>query len=180
MSPLRYTNPFRVFLVFRALAIQSPPSLRFALGQAIGRRHSPRIMCFHKKRNLPLGLALLLSLAAVAAEEDGFSPLFNGKDLSGWVPVIAAIMGPAFAGPTNYSAMADFVVMVRERSALGMAGPALVKAAIGEEIDIEALVEAGALGTLNQPAAAQEELRRRLQERIGALRKGRQVGPCGE
>ena len=47
-------------------------------------------MCFHKKRSLPLGLALLLSLAAVAAVEDGFSPLFNGKDLSGWVPVNTA------------------------------------------------------------------------------------------
>ena len=68
------------------------------------------------------------------------TPVFDlFAELSGWVPVIAAIMGPAFAGPTNYSAMADFVVMVRERSALGMAGPALVKAAIGEEIDIEAL-----------------------------------------
>ena len=47
-------------------------------------------MCFHKKRSLPLGLALLLSVAAVAAEEDGFRPLFNGKDLSGWVPVNTA------------------------------------------------------------------------------------------
>jgi len=63
--------------------------------------------------------------------------LFSG--LSGWVPVVSAIMGPAFAGPTNYSAFADFVVMVRGQSAMGMAGPALVKAAIGEEVDIEAL-----------------------------------------
>jgi propionyl-CoA carboxylase beta chain len=63
--------------------------------------------------------------------------LFAG--LSGWVPVISAIMGPAFAGPTNYSAMADFVVMIRDQSAMGMAGPVLVKAGIGEEIDIEAL-----------------------------------------
>jgi len=59
--------------------------------------------------------------------------------LSGWVPVVSAVMGPAFAGPTNYSAMADFVVMVRGQSAMGMAGPQLVKAAIGEDIDIEAL-----------------------------------------
>jgi len=59
--------------------------------------------------------------------------------LSGWVPVVSAVMGPAFAGPTNYSAMADFVVMVRDHSAMGMAGPSLVKAAIGEEIDTEAL-----------------------------------------
>jgi acetyl-CoA carboxylase carboxyltransferase component len=59
--------------------------------------------------------------------------------LSGWVPVVSAVMGPAFAGPTNYSAMADFVIMVRDQSAMGMAGPALVKAAIGEDIDGEAL-----------------------------------------
>ncbi|MEQ8347714.1 MAG: carboxyl transferase domain-containing protein [Sneathiellaceae bacterium] len=68
------------------------------------------------------------------------TPVFDlFAELSGWVPVVSAIMGPAFAGPTNYSAMADFVVMVRDQSAMGMAGPALVKAAIGEEIDIEAL-----------------------------------------
>ena len=59
--------------------------------------------------------------------------------LSGWVPVVSAVMGPAFAGPTNYSAMADFVLMVREQSAMGMAGPSLVKAAIGEDIETEAL-----------------------------------------
>jgi propionyl-CoA carboxylase beta chain len=59
--------------------------------------------------------------------------------LSGWVPVVSAVMGPAFAGPTNYSAMADFVVMVRDQSAMGMAGPSLVKAAIGEDIETEAL-----------------------------------------
>ena len=47
-------------------------------------------MCFHKKRSLPLGLALLLSVSVVAAEGDGFRPLFNGKDLSGWVPVNTA------------------------------------------------------------------------------------------
>jgi propionyl-CoA carboxylase beta chain len=68
------------------------------------------------------------------------TPVFDlFAQLSGWVPVVSAVMGPAFAGPTNYSAMADFVVMVRDRSAMGMAGPALVKAGIGEEIDMEAL-----------------------------------------
>lgn len=68
------------------------------------------------------------------------TPVFDlFAQLSGWVPVVSAVMGPAFAGPTNYSAMADFVVMVRGQSAMGMAGPALVKAAIGEDIDIEAL-----------------------------------------
>ncbi len=68
------------------------------------------------------------------------TPVFDlFGQLSGWVPVVSAIMGPAFAGPTNYSAMADFVVMVRGQSSMGMAGPALVKAAVGEDVDAEAL-----------------------------------------
>ncbi len=68
------------------------------------------------------------------------TPVFDlFAELSGWVPVISAVMGPAFAGPTNYSACADFVLMVRGQGAMGMAGPALVKAAIAEEIDIENL-----------------------------------------
>jgi acetyl-CoA carboxylase carboxyltransferase component len=68
------------------------------------------------------------------------TPVFElFAQLSGWIPVVSAVMGPAFAGPTNYSAMADFVVMVRGRSAMGIAGPALVKAGIGEEIDMETL-----------------------------------------
>jgi acetyl-CoA carboxylase carboxyltransferase component len=68
------------------------------------------------------------------------TPVFDlFAELSGWIPIVSAVMGPAFAGPTNYSAMADFVVMVRGQSAMGMAGPALVKAAIGEDIDMEAL-----------------------------------------
>lgn len=59
--------------------------------------------------------------------------------MSGWVPSISAIMGPGFAAPTNYSALADFVVMVRGKSSMGMAGPALVKAGTGEDITQEAL-----------------------------------------
>ena len=59
--------------------------------------------------------------------------------LSGWVPLVAVMMGPGFAGPSNYAGLADYVVMVRGTSTMGIAGPALVKAAIGETIDKEAL-----------------------------------------
>ncbi len=59
--------------------------------------------------------------------------------LSGWAPIVCAITGPGFAGPANYAALADLVVMVEGRSAMGLAGPALVKAAIGEDLDKEAL-----------------------------------------
>jgi len=41
-----------------------------------------------KNRILPTILALLLSLApGRAAEEEGFTPMFNGRDLAGWVNV---------------------------------------------------------------------------------------------
>lgn len=64
--------------------------------------------------------------------------------LSGWVPVVSVMMGAGFAGPTNYAGMSDFVVMVRGQSCMGLAGPALVKAGTGEEIDIQSLGGAGA------------------------------------
>lgn len=59
--------------------------------------------------------------------------------LSGWVPVIAAIMGPGFAGPSNFAGMSDFVVMVRGTATMGIAGPALVRAGTGEDFDNETL-----------------------------------------
>lgn len=55
-------------------------------------------------------------------------------NLSGWVPMVAAIMGPGFAGPSNFAALADFVVMVENTSTMGIAGPALVMAATGEDM----------------------------------------------
>lgn len=63
----------------------------------------------------------------------------NFARASGWVPMVALMLGAGFAGPTNYAGMADFVVMVRGLSTMGIAGPALVKAATGEEIDAMAL-----------------------------------------
>jgi len=59
--------------------------------------------------------------------------------MSGWVPMVAAMLGAGFAGPTNYAGMADFVVMVRGLSTMGLAGPPLVKAATGETISKEDL-----------------------------------------
>jgi propionyl-CoA carboxylase beta chain len=63
----------------------------------------------------------------------------NLSRLSGWVPIATALMGAGFAGPTNYAAMSDFVVMIRGYSTLGIAGPALVKASTGEDLDKEQL-----------------------------------------
>lgn len=56
--------------------------------------------------------------------------------MSGWVPMCAAMLGAGFAGPTNFSGLCDFVVMTR-RATMGIAGPALVKAATGQELTNE-------------------------------------------
>lgn len=75
-----------------------------------------------------------------AAHFAAASPVFAKlARLSGWVPCVAAIMGQGFAGPTAYASMADYVVMIKGRSTMGMAGPALVKAGTGEDIDAQAL-----------------------------------------
>jgi len=59
--------------------------------------------------------------------------------MSGWVPIVSAMVGPCFAAATNFAAMADYVVMLRGIAQMGMAGPALVKAGTGEEVDVEQL-----------------------------------------
>lgn len=69
----------------------------------------------------------------------GFSVFQQMVDLSGYVPVVAVMLGPGFAGPSNFAALADFVVMVRGMSTMGIAGPALVRAATGERLSKEEL-----------------------------------------
>ncbi|WP_051952566.1 acetyl-CoA carboxylase family protein [Xenophilus azovorans] len=68
------------------------------------------------------------------------TPIFQEFSwLSGWVPIVSAVLGAGFAANTNYSAMSDLVVMVRGKSEMGLAGPALVKAGTGETISGQAL-----------------------------------------
>ncbi|MBI2340620.1 MAG: acyl-CoA carboxylase subunit beta [Deltaproteobacteria bacterium] len=59
--------------------------------------------------------------------------------LSGVVPQVAAMMGPCAAGTAYIAGLADFVPMVKGTSSMALAGPPLVKAAIGEEITAENL-----------------------------------------
>lgn len=55
--------------------------------------------------------------------------------LSGWVPMVAAILGPGFGQPTLEASLCDYVVAVRGIARIGMAPPALVQAATGEDVD---------------------------------------------
>lgn len=57
------------------------------------------------------------------------------QQLSGWVPTIGAIMGQGFGGPTNSAVMCDFVPVIQGKSTMGVAGPALLKAAMGVDLE---------------------------------------------
>jgi acetyl-CoA carboxylase carboxyltransferase component len=93
--------------------------------------------------------------------------------LSGWAPIVCGIMGPGFAGPANYSAFADLVLMVKGRSAMGLAGPALVRAATGEDIGKEQLGGTGMhvarTGVADLACADDHEVIRRIREFLSFL-----------
>jgi acetyl-CoA carboxylase carboxyltransferase component len=54
--------------------------------------------------------------------------------MSGQVPQVAAVLGPAFGGPSFTSAQSDFVTIVRGTGFLGMSGPLVVKVGTGETV----------------------------------------------
>ena len=60
-------------------------------------------------------------------------------EMSGLVPMVAAMMGPCAAGTAYIPGLSDFVPMVVGQGAMALAGSHLVKAVTGEEIDIEDL-----------------------------------------
>ena len=55
------------------------------------------------------------------------------------IPQIAVVMGSCTAGGAYVPAMCDETIIVKERGTIFLAGPPLVKAAIGEEVDEETL-----------------------------------------
>jgi acetyl-CoA carboxylase carboxyltransferase component len=59
--------------------------------------------------------------------------------MSGVVPQVAALMGPCAAGTAYIPGLADFVLMVKGRGSMALAGPYLVKAVTGEDVTQEEL-----------------------------------------
>src|SRR5947208_10675536 len=58
---------------------------------------------------------------------------------SGVIPQVAALMGPCAAGTAYIPGLADFVPMVKGQGSMALAGPHLVRAAIGEDVTQEEL-----------------------------------------
>src|SRR6201987_2770794 len=59
--------------------------------------------------------------------------------MSGVIPQIAALMGPCAAGTAYIPGLAGFAPMVKGRGSMALAGPHLVRAAIGEDVTQEEL-----------------------------------------
>jgi 3-methylcrotonyl-CoA carboxylase beta subunit len=74
-------------------------------------------------------------------DKEHFGRIFrNNAIMSGMgITQIAAVMGSCVAGGAYLPIMSDETLMVKENGSIFLAGPFLVKAAIGEDIDIQTL-----------------------------------------
>jgi acetyl-CoA carboxylase carboxyltransferase component len=77
---------------------------------------------------------------AVGSLFAGSGHLFREEVIaSGVIPQVAALMGPCAAGTAYIPGLADFVPMVKGRGSMALAGPHLVRAAVGEDVTQEEL-----------------------------------------
>ena len=87
------------------------------------------------------GGAFLPLQADVFPDRDHFGRIFyNQSQMSAQsIPQLAVVMGSCTAGGAYIPAMSDEVVIVRQQGTIFLAGPPLVRAATGEEVDSESL-----------------------------------------
>ncbi len=86
------------------------------------------------------GLFLPLQHGSFPDHDHAGRIFYNNARLSAMgIPQIAAVMGPCVAGGAYIPALCDELLMVKGTSGIFLGGPFLVKAAIGEEADIEDL-----------------------------------------
>ena len=92
--------------------------------------------------------------------------IFDGNaELSGWVPTIAIVSGPAFAGHASLAAFSDFLIATKG-SSIGLGGPPMVEAALGLRVSatelagVEMLEEKGGIDLLVEDDAAAIEAAR--------------------
>src|SRR5437016_1568433 len=90
---------------------------------------------------------------------------------SGVIPQVAALMGPCAAGTAYIPGLADFVPMVRGRGSMALAGPHLVRAAVGEDVTQEELggsrVHCRKSGVGDLEVADDQECIQRIKEYLG-------------
>lgn len=88
--------------------------------------------------------------------------------MSGWVPMVAGVMGPCYAGHANIAGLCDFVTMVEGTGSMGVAGTHLVRASLSKEISpLElggARMHAEVSGTADMLAESDEECIAQMKE----------------
>jgi acetyl-CoA carboxylase carboxyltransferase component len=111
---------------------------------------------------------------AVGSLFAGSGDLFREEVIaSGVIPQIAALMGPCAAGTAYIPGLADFVPMVKGRGSMALAGPHLVRAAIGEDVTQEELggsrVHTRRSGVGDLEVASDEECIQRIKEYLSFM-----------
>jgi methylmalonyl-CoA decarboxylase subunit alpha len=105
---------------------------------------------------------------------NGYSGIFYRNTIaSGYIPQIAAIMGPTAGGAVYSPALADWVFMVKKTSYMYLTGPEVVKAVIAEEVSHEDLggpiAHATKSGVCHFVAESDEECIRRVKGLLSYL-----------
>ncbi len=117
----------------------------------------------------------------VFPDEDDFGRIFRNNAVisAEGIPQFAAIMGNCVAGGGYLPVLCDKLLMT-EGSGLYLAGPALVKAAIGQVVDSETLggaaMHAGISGTIDFREKDDESCIERLRRLVSALPADRREG----
>jgi acetyl-CoA carboxylase carboxyltransferase component len=118
-------------------------------------------------------------------DEDDFGRIFRNNAVisAAGLPQFAAIMGNCVAGGAYLPVLCDKILMT-EGSGLYLAGPSLVKAAIGQDTDSEALggaaMHAEISGTVDFREKDDAACLARLRSLIGLLPGESAPAPCGE
>ena len=115
----------------------------------------------------------------VFPDQDDFGRILRNNAVlsAGGVPQIAAVMGPCVAGGAYLPVMCDKILMT-EGSGLYIAGPSLVKAAIGHELDSDDLGGAKLHSQLSGTIDFREETDESCIQQIRRLVRG--LGPPPE
>ena len=112
----------RLGRLFGLACEQRWPLVLFVDGGGSRARH-PRVGMGHIETSGPIGR---------------FSFLDGIPELSGWAPVVAIVSGPSFAGHASLAGFSDFLIST-PGSSIGMGGPPMVEAALGQRLTPNAL-----------------------------------------
>jgi acetyl-CoA carboxylase carboxyltransferase component len=97
----------------------------------------------------------------------GFRHLTRRSEMR--IPTVALVFGSSTAGGAYFPGMSDYVVMVKEQAQVYLAGPPLVKMAIGEEASHE---ELGGAQMHSSVSGVSDYL---AEDEVDALRLGREI-----